>query len=59
LRIPSAAQSDTAEVVRTLGRNFTLLGAKEYNDLHDFYLKLASADQQQIVLVHTPAAKGN
>ena len=59
LRINSTAQSDTAEVVRTLGRNFTLLGAKEYNDLHDFYLNLASADQQQVVLVRNAAAKGN
>lgn len=26
--------------------NFTLLDSKDYPSLHDFYLKVASADQQ-------------
>ena len=30
--------------------NFTLLEPKEYADLHDFYQKVATADQQQFVL---------
>ncbi|MGA9061659.1 MAG: DUF3857 domain-containing protein [Terracidiphilus sp.] len=59
LRINSAAQGDTVEVVRGFGRNFTLLGAEKYTELHDFYSKLAAADQQQIVLARTPATKGN
>ncbi len=30
--------------------NFTLLDPKYYSDLHDFYQKVATADQQQLVL---------
>jgi hypothetical protein len=58
LRMGSAVTGDTIEVARAFGRNFTLLDPKDYNDLHDFYLKLAAADQQQIVLTRAPAAKG-
>jgi len=46
-------------VHRTLAYNFTLLDPKEYPNLHDFYLKVATADQQQLVLTRSPAAKGN
>jgi transglutaminase-like putative cysteine protease len=35
---------------RVLARGFTLLDAKEYGELRDFYQKVAAADQQQIVL---------
>jgi len=59
LHIGSVTKGDTVEVVRVFGRNFTLLGPESYNDLHDFYLKLAAADQQQIVLKRAAAAKGN
>jgi len=44
---------------RRIARNFTLLGPEAYNSLHDSYLKLATADQQQIVLARAAAAKGN
>jgi hypothetical protein len=47
------------EVVRTLIYDFTLLGPKDYPELHDFYQKVATADQQQIVLSRAVAAKGN
>ncbi len=46
-------------IVRTIGYNFTLLQSKDYGDLHDFYQKVAAADQQQLVLTRSPAAKGN
>jgi hypothetical protein len=59
LRINSAPKDGTLEVVRVFARNFTLLGPETYNDLHDFYLKLATADQQQIVLVRAASTKGN
>lgn len=59
LRIGSKAQQDTLEVARAFARNFTLLGPESYKDLHDLYLKVAAADQQQIVLVRAPTAKGN
>lgn len=59
LKIHSSAKDSTVTVFRTLAYNFTLLDPKEYTDLHDFYLKVAAADQQQLVLTRAPAAKGN
>jgi len=58
-RIRSTVKDNSVEVMRVFARNFALLDAKEYNDLHDFYLKVAAADQQQLVLTRTPANKGN
>jgi hypothetical protein len=59
LKIESTTAENTVEVTREYVRNFTLLGPEGYSNLHDFYQKLATADQQQIVLTRTPAAKGN
>ncbi|MGA7856719.1 MAG: DUF3857 and transglutaminase domain-containing protein [Terracidiphilus sp.] len=47
------------EVVRIMAYNFTLIDSKYYSDLHDFFQKVATADQQQLVLTRVPAAKGN
>ncbi len=58
LKIDSSATGDTIRVVRVFARNFTLLAPDAYNNLRDFYLKLAAADQQQIVLTRG-AEKGN
>lgn len=47
-------------VARQLARGFTFVKADEYPNLRDFYQKVATADQQQIVLARsTTAAKGN
>jgi hypothetical protein len=35
------------------------LPSKDYGDLHDFYQKVATADQQQLVLTRAQVAKGN
>ncbi|MGB7983898.1 MAG: DUF3857 domain-containing protein [Terracidiphilus sp.] len=59
LRINSVAKDNSVRIQRAFIRNFTLLGPKEYNDLHDFYLKLAAADQQQLVLTRVQTEKGN
>lgn len=60
LSIASNASGDSVTVNRTLAYNFTLLGSTDYAALHDFYLKVAVADQQQVVLARaTAAAKGN
>jgi hypothetical protein len=61
LRINAAVKDKTVNVFRTFGYNYTLLDAKSYGELHDFYQKIAAADQQQIVLTRAPAApaKGN
>ena len=43
---------------RILARGFTLLEAKDYGQLRDFYQKVVSADQQQLVLnVTRPAGQ--
>lgn len=59
LKINSAQTDDKVEVTRAFTSNFALLGPETYNDLHDFYLKLAAADQQQIVLTRAASTKGN
>jgi hypothetical protein len=47
-------------VARTLARAFTEAKPEEYQDLRGFYQKVATADQQQLVLAAAPAAaKGN
>jgi hypothetical protein len=59
LKIGSQSTADSVRVVRTLAYNFTLLDPKDYQNLHDFYQKVATADQQQLVLTRAPVAKGN
>ena len=59
LRIGSAPKGEMLKVSRLFARNFTVLKPEAYNELHDFYLKMAAADSQQIVLVRAPAPKGN
>jgi transglutaminase-like putative cysteine protease len=59
LRIKSIAKDGSVTVQHAFAHNFSLLEATEYNGLHDFYLKMDSADQQQLILTRTPAAKGN
>ena len=44
---------------RSLVYSYTILNAKEYAGLHDFYQKVATADQQQITLTKGAAASGN
>ena len=55
----SVTKEDSVEVDRVFARGFTYLAPEAYNDLHDFYLKLAEADQQQLVLLRPAAARGN
>jgi Domain of Unknown Function with PDB structure (DUF3857)/Transglutaminase-like superfamily len=59
LKIDSRATGNSVEIARTLAYNYTILDPKEYSDLHDFYLKVATADQQQLVLTRATAARGN
>jgi hypothetical protein len=60
LRIQSTVKEGSVEVVRIFARGFCLLDPKDYGNLHDFYQKIAAADQQQLVLAKTPPApKGN
>jgi Domain of Unknown Function with PDB structure (DUF3857)/Transglutaminase-like superfamily len=60
MKVTSNATGTTVNIQRVMAYNYTLLEPKEYNGLHDFYQKVASADQQQLVLTRTPVvAKGN
>ena len=59
LRVSSTAKDDQVSVVRSFARNFLVLDPEEYNDLHDFYLKVSAADQQQLVLTRSSASKQN
>jgi len=58
LKIAAKATSDGVTINRTLAYNFTMLDPKEYSNLHDFYQKVAAADQQQLVLTRTATATG-
>lgn len=46
-------------VARELLRGFDMAKPEEYQDLRGFYQKVATADQQQIVLTRPPAPQGN
>ena len=59
LKIRSTQGANSVAIQRVLVYNFTLLPAAQYANLHDFYQKVATADQQQLVIVRAPAVKGN
>jgi hypothetical protein len=48
--VKSKADATSIATFRLLARGFTLLEAKDYGQLRDFYLKVAAGDQQQLVL---------
>jgi hypothetical protein len=59
LKIASKAAPDSISVSRVLAYNFTILAPADYPNLHDFYQKVATADQQQLVLTASLLGKGN
>ncbi|MGA9667745.1 MAG: DUF3857 domain-containing protein [Terracidiphilus sp.] len=59
LKIGSSTQNGIVNVDRTFVRNFALLDPVEYNNLRYMYTRMAAADQEQLVLTRTSAAKGN
>jgi len=58
-KVDSKASSNDVTVSRVAAFNFSILPATDYGDLHDFYQKVATADQQQLVLTRVQVAKGN
>jgi hypothetical protein len=58
LKIGAKTNGDAVTVTRNLVYNFTLLDPKDYSNLHDFYQKVATAGQQQLVLTRSLVAKG-
>jgi hypothetical protein len=59
LAIKTISAPGQVTIARQLSRAFTLVKPEEYQSLRDFYQKVASADQQQLVLTLSPNAKGN
>ena len=57
--IKSKTDPTEVNITRTFARSFTFAHTEDYQALHDFYQKVAAADQQQLVLTATPAGKGN
>jgi len=60
--LASKSKVDAGQIIvaRQLARAFTFAKPDEYQSLRDFYQKVATADQQQIVLTRAAtAAKGN
>jgi hypothetical protein len=55
----SVAGPGTITIARVLMRGFTIAKPEEYQALRGFYQKIATADQQQLVLTRTLSAKGN
>jgi len=57
--IKSKTDPGEVTITRTLARSFTLASTEDYQNLRDFYQKVATADQQQLVLTASTAGKGN
>jgi hypothetical protein len=55
-QLRSKVTADSITTARVLARGFTMIDAKEYGQLRDFYQKVAESDRQQIVLSEAPAA---
>jgi hypothetical protein len=57
LAITTTLDGDGVHVTRSLANNYTIVDPKDYEKLHEFYQKLAVADQQQVVLVRSSGTK--
>ncbi len=55
LTFKSESDAESVTIARTLVRAFSFVQPQDYSTLHDFYVKVASADQQQLVLTTAPA----
>jgi len=51
--IKSKTDPTEVNITRTFARTFTFAKTDDYQALHDFYQKVATADQQQLVLTRT------
>jgi hypothetical protein len=56
LKYGSQTTGNSVRILRNLAYNFTILEPTEYPNLHDFYQKVATADQRQVVLTRTTTA---
>jgi hypothetical protein len=55
--LKSTTDKDGITITRNLVRGFAMLPPKDYPELRDFYQKVATADQQQMVLTAAPVGK--
>jgi hypothetical protein len=55
----SNVDKNQIQVTRSLARGFTIVPAKDYKDLRDFYQKVSTADQEQLVLTAAKSDVGN
>jgi hypothetical protein len=55
-QLRSKVTASSITTARILARGFTMIDAKEYGPLRDFYQKVAESDRQQIVLSEAPVA---
>ncbi|HKF50341.1 MAG TPA: DUF3857 domain-containing protein [Terracidiphilus sp.] len=58
VKVTADPAKNTLDVRHTFARAFALLDAKEYPALHDYYQKIATNDQQQVVLTAGARAAG-
>lgn len=59
LVLKTKVNGNDVTIVRQLARAFTIAKPEEYQNLRDFYQKVAAADQQQLVLTASSGGKGN
>ena len=57
LAITTTIDGDGVHVTRDHANNYTIVDPKDYGNLHEFYQKMAVADQQQVVLVRVATAQ--
>jgi hypothetical protein len=58
-KVKTTVAGNDVTVLRAVAFNFSVLPSKDYGDLHDFYQKIATTDQEQLVLTRSQVAKGN
>jgi len=59
LVVKTASGAGTIDIKHVFARAFVLLDAKEYPALRDYYKKIATGDQQQLVLAPAAGMAGN
>ncbi len=59
LTTKTVSAPDQITIARSLARGFTFVKAEKFQDLRDFYQKVAANDQQQLVLASATPQKGN
>jgi hypothetical protein len=60
MKVGSTVAPNLVKISRSVAYNYTILDSKDYDKLHDFYQKVATVDQQPLILTSVVApSKGN